>query len=74
MTNEVATELLRQLKQQKLNLQNSLSDAQARIAVLDADIAGLQRLKVRRATPPFPRRPAPAAHHSCPNPTLALVE
>jgi len=44
MTNEVATEQLRQLKQQKLNLQNSLSDAQARIAVLDAQIDALETL------------------------------
>jgi len=49
MTNEVAIEQLRQLRQQKLNLQNTLSDSQARIAVLDAQISSLENLVAETA-------------------------
>jgi len=44
MTSDVAKEQLRQLKAQKAGLQNSISDAQARIVVVDAQIAALEPL------------------------------
>ena len=52
MTNAVATEQLRQLAQQKANLQNTIADTQARVEVLDAQIAALETLVA--ATTPAP--------------------
>lgn len=52
MTHAAATEQLRQLAQQKANLQNSIADAQARIAVTDAQISALEKLVASTAPAP----------------------
>lgn len=44
MTNAVAKEQLRQLTQQKANLQNTIADTEARIEVVETQITALQKL------------------------------
>lgn len=44
MTNAVAKEHLRQLTQQKANLQNTIADTESRIEVVETQITALQKL------------------------------
>jgi len=52
MISDVAKEQLRQLKAQKAALQNSIADAQARVVVVDAQLAALEPLVKEEAPQP----------------------